>query len=107
MTLHVESIGASSAFYSDILGSETVFEEEGHIFCKKATSGGTSLCIHDETEGASGTLRLLFAVDDVEAFKRRADMRKCKYDVTALDDGVSVVDLQDLMGNLVRLQPRR
>src|SRR2546425_182127 len=100
LTLHCNDYDSTRRFYRDVLGLDVAYEQEGHV------TAMDRVCVHDLTDGLGSARELIFTVDQLEVFQKRADELGFEATLRSFSNGQSYLRLRDPEGNYIKLQTR-
>ena len=109
--LYVRDIERVATFYESLFGMRRIPSNETGWLELESPSGGCSIALHIRTSVAPrvSTVKLVFGVADVSAFKAAAGLRGLRfgkmYRVAAT--GHQFANMRDPAGNLVSISSRR
>jgi catechol 2,3-dioxygenase-like lactoylglutathione lyase family enzyme len=98
----------SAAFYCRHFGMDIVQDGEGLIVLE-SPQGGASLALHPAARTAKlgqAGVKLVFSVQDVEAFKQQSEQRGLKFGATHRADGYTFANAKDPDRNSISISSR-
>jgi len=106
--LYVKDIGKAGAFYQTHFGLRVASEERGWLDLA-SPSGGCRIALHQASKGqkSGSAVKLVFAVRDVEAFKKRAAGLGLKFGpVHVIPGSHEYANAKDPAGNSISISTR-
>ena len=107
--LYVRDVEASISFYEKHFGFRALRLPGDHIVELVAASGGANLMIHAAGKGVKlgqVAVKLVFDVEDVEAFRDAAAKERLVFGPAHLADGYSYANARDPSGNNIQVSSR-
>ena len=107
--LYVRDVEASVAFYERHFGFRALRQRGDRIIELVATNGGANLMIHAAAKGVKlgqVAVKLVFDVEDVEAFREEATRCGLVFGPAHRADGYSYANAKDPSGNNIQVSSR-
>lgn len=107
--LYVRDVERASAFYQRYFGFTAMCDVDDRIVELTPPHGGAILMIHPAAKGVKAgqaTVKLVFDVEDVEAFKAHCATEGLAFGATHRADGYSFANAKDPDGNSVSISSR-
>jgi predicted enzyme related to lactoylglutathione lyase len=103
---YTKDIARLSGFYSEIFHFEAVPDANGRIVELQPLRGGCIIMLHQAAKSqriGQATVKLIFDVEDIAAFKTRAAARGLKFGAIHQADGYEFANAKDPDGNAVSI----
>ncbi|CAG9266305.1 VOC family protein [Paraburkholderia caribensis] len=107
--LYVKDVESTCAFYQRYFGYTATHDNDDRIVELTPPHGGAILMIHQAAKGVKAgqaTVKLVFDVEDVDAFKARCADEGLVFGATHRADGYSFANAKDPDGNSVSISSR-
>ena len=107
--LYVRDVERACAFYQRYFGFTATRDNDDRIVELTSPHGGAILMLHPAAKGVKAgqaTVKLVFDVEDVEAFKARCADEGLMFGATHRADGYSFANAKDPDGNSVSISSR-
>ncbi|EIM96901.1 glyoxalase [Paraburkholderia hospita] len=107
--LYVRDVERACAFYQRYFGFTATRDNDDRIVELTSPHGGVILMIHPAAKGVKAgqaTVKLVFDVEDVEAFKAHCATDGLVFGATHRTDGYSFANAKDPDGNSVSISSR-
>ncbi|MGE8475527.1 MAG: VOC family protein [Paraburkholderia hospita] len=107
--LYVRDVARACAFYQRYFGFTATRDNDDRIVELTSPHGGAILMLHPAAKGVKAgqaTVKLVFDVEDVEAFKAHCATDGLVFGATHRTDGYSFANAKDPDGNSVSISSR-
>ena len=107
--IYAEDMQRTSEFYERYFGFNSKADDDGRIIELTSASGGAHLLIHQAGEGVKlgqVGIKLVFDVEDVEAYKKKCAKLGLKFGSTHQAEGYSFANAKDPDKNSISISSR-
>jgi predicted enzyme related to lactoylglutathione lyase len=108
--LYVHNMQTVSAFYQTHFGFQEVAQDDADLTHLTSPSGGCDITLLKASKGqkrGQSLVKLVFDVDDVEAFKKKSGQRGISFGIIHRGENYAFANVRDPANNLVQISSRR